>query len=176
MAAFDDAQDPVANAWIAMADELQKFGRLLATQPQDGPSGVASGNTDASGNLFLIVYKVASGEQFRLTRALCEAAGQTPASPFSAAAAWVAMYATDLDQAPGGTVVGIANAMQGGQVMFGPPVAGGPILPFLYTSEESNASEIRGPANLVLVVTAGPATARITVRYQGTLRRPAGIA
>jgi hypothetical protein len=174
--AFDDAQNTVAEAWVALADELASFGRLLSAQPQDGPTGVASGNTDASGNLFLIVYKVAAGEQFRLTRADVEAFGFTPAAPFSGATAWVAMYASDLDQVPGGTFTGIANALQGGQVMIGPPVAGGPMLPFLYAETESAAPEIRGPANLILVVNAGPATTRITFRYQGTLRRPRGIA
>jgi hypothetical protein len=174
--AFDDAQNTVAEAWVALADELASFGRLLASQPQDGPIGVASGNTDASGNLYQIVYKVAAGEQFRLTRAVCEANGQTPASPFSAASAWVALYATDLDQVPGGTFTGLADALQGGQVMFGPPIAGGPILPFMYTAVESEAPEIRGPANLVLVVNAGPTTRRITLRYQGTLTKPRGVA
>jgi len=177
VAPFDAGMDETeVESFLAVRKQIDELGRTLAQLvPPDSPAGIASGNTDASGNLFLIVYATAAGEQFRLTRAVAEAYGYTPAVPYSNASAWVGLYATAQQIAPGGTFTGIANALQGDMVAFGPPAAGGPILPFMYTAVESEAPEVRGPRLLVLVVAGGPASTRVTLHYQGTLRRERGI-
>jgi hypothetical protein len=176
VAPFGPFGEQEAESFLAMRDRIDELGRTLAQLvPPDAPTGVASANTNSDGNLFLVVYKVAAGEQFRATRLDVEAYGYTPAVPYANAAAWVAGYSTEADQVPGGTFTGVGNALQGGQLFFGPPVAGEPILPFLYTAQESEAPEVRGPNLLALVIVGGPASTRVTVRYQGTLRRERGI-
>ena len=174
---FDNADDGgTADAWLALAQEIQNLGQLLASQLQDGPTGVASGQTDSDGMLALIVYKVAAGEQFRLRRATVEAQGYSPAAPFAASDAWLGFYDLTQDSAPelaaGGAV---GDIYQGALKDFAPSVAGGPIFPALFVDGEQQAAEIRGPNTLMLLVSEGPPLARVTVNYQGILRRPRGL-
>ena len=175
---FDGGDDGgTAAAWLGLAEEIQKLGRLLASRPQDGPTGGASGQTDSDGMLALIVYKVAAGEQFRLRRAVVEAQGFTPAAPFAASDAWLGFYDLTQDSVPELTAGGaVGDIYQGALKDFAPSIAGGPIFPALFVDSEEEAAEIRGPNTLMLLVSEGPPLVRVTVNYQGILRRPRGIA
>jgi hypothetical protein len=169
--------DPSARAWLELADSIAELGRKLASQPQDGPTGVASGNTDADGMLALIVYKCAAGEQFRLRRATVEAQGFSPAAAFAAADAWLGFYDLTQDSVPEITAgLAVNDIYQGALKDFAPSVSGGPLFPALFVDGEEQAAEIRGPNTLMLLVFEGPPTTRITVNYQGDLKRPRGIA
>ena len=97
---FDAAVDNSGQAWLDLSESIAELGRALASRPQDGPTGIASGQTDADGMLAMIVYKVAAGEQFRLRRATVEAQGFSPAAPYSASDAWLGFYALAQDLAP----------------------------------------------------------------------------
>ena len=174
-AAFD-GNDPVAAAVVSMQGAIDDLGRKLAAAfPYDGPTGVASGNTDASGNLWLPVYQIGAGLIFKAHRLVVEAAGYTPASPYTNASAWLGFYSFGQDVLPGGTYTGIANTMQGALKEFAPATSGGQLLPALFTDNGAQASEVRGPNHLILLVVGGPASARVTVNYQGSLRPAHGI-
>jgi len=168
--------DPAAKSMLELREQVAELARAIvnSTVP-DGPTGIASGMTDASGNAFIIVYSCAAGEQFRLHRALVEAQGYTWAAPYSAGSAFLGLYSLQNTAAPA-SFTGIADVYQGAQKDGGPPVAGGPILPVLFADEDAQASEVRGPNSLVLMISGGPASKRITVNYQGSLRRARGIA
>jgi len=173
---FDGGWDNSGEAFLKMKDAIDQLGRAVAaaTHP-DGPTGTASGNTDASGNLYLPVYTVAAGEIFCLSRANVEAAGYNPGAVYTSAAAFAAFYATDSDIAPGGILTGVAAALQGSLLAFAPTVAAAQLFPWQYCSNDSYGCKVRGPSRLVLVVSGGPTTRLITVRYQGVLQRERGI-
>jgi len=175
VAPFDAGTDETeVESFLAVRKQIDELGRTLAQLvPPDEPTGIASGNTDASGNLFLVVYKVAAGEQFRLTRAVVECQGYTPASPYSNASAWGAFYELDTDTISSFTAIG--DVLQGAMKDLFPQTAGGPMFPAVFTDQGMQAAEIRGPRTLILVVASGPATKRVTVNYQGALKRQRGI-
>jgi hypothetical protein len=168
---------PGADNWAAIVEKIDALAREVVntTQP-DPPSGVASGTADANGNCFLVIYTVSMGEQFRLHRAVLEAQGFSPASPYAASTAWVGFYALDAVATPT-TYVGINDTLQGALKDLGPMASGGPIFPGVWTDSAPQGAEIRGPRALCLVVvgTAALANKRITVNWQGTLRRARGI-
>jgi hypothetical protein len=167
--------DDIPEQFEKLRLSIEQLGRLLSATEPDAPSGVASGNTDASGMLFLPVYAVAAGMEFRLHRAVVEAQGSSPTSPSSAG--WYGFYGVGMDQAPGGTVTATINdLLQGALLDFAPASAGGATFPAIFTDNSMQAAEVRGPQRLALVVVSGPATKRITVRYQGSLKRAHGIA
>jgi hypothetical protein len=172
--AFDGDGGNIAAQFVALRESLENLGRAIASATEeDPPTGVASGNTDASGNLWLPIYACAAGQQFRLHRAVVEAQGSSPTSPSSAG--WYGFYASDSDIAPGGTFTNIGDVLQGSLKDFAPATAGGPTFPAVFTDNSMQAAEVRGPKHLILVVVGGPATKRITVNYQGSLRRARGI-
>jgi hypothetical protein len=75
------------------------------------------------------------------------------------------------------TYVGINDTLQGALKDLGPMDPGGPIFPGVWTDSAPQGAEIRGPRALCLVVVGTNALAgkRITVNWQGTLRRARGI-
>jgi hypothetical protein len=171
---FDGSDDPTARSWLELRDSIERLGVLLsnAVQP-DPPTGVATGNTDASGNAFIVVYAVAAGMQFRLHRAVVEAQGSTPTAPSSAG--WYGFYSLQSDAIPGGSFTNIGDTLQGSLKDFAPSTVGGPTFPAVFTDNSMQAVEVRGPSRLVLVVSGGPASKRVTVNYQGSLRRAHGV-
>ncbi len=173
----DDPRNELAQQWLELAGAIQELGRELASAKPDGPTGVASGMTDADGMAAIIVYRCAAGEQFRLRRAVVEAQGFSPASPFSAADAWLGFYDLAQEGIPeSGLGLAVNDIYQGALKDFGPVTSGGPLFPSLFVDGEEQATEIRGPHTLMLIVFEGPASTRITCNYQGLLRRSHGIA
>lgn len=167
---------PDADLWEKLGEEIEGLGRAVATLTEpDAPTGVASGNTNADGNAFVPIYFAADGMQFRLHRAVIECQGYTPAAPYTNAAAWIGIYALDQQQAPS-TFTAIGDQLQGALKDLAPSTVGGPIFPAVFTDNSMQAAEVRGPRGLVLVVVGGPASKRVTVNFQGSLRRARGIA
>ena len=167
--------DDIANQFVKLHEAIENLGRVIsnAVEP-DPPTGVATGNTDASGNAFIVVYAVAAGMQFRLHRAVIEAQGSSPSSPSSLG--WYGFYSLGQDNLPGGSYTNINDVLQGSLKDFAPSTSGGPTFPAVFTDNSMQAVECRGPNRLVLIVSGGPVSKRITVNYQGSLRRAHGVA
>lgn len=117
-----------------------------------------SGETDASGNLDLKVFQVPQGYHFTITRVNVEGAGFTPASPFSAASAWIALIRGALF-APGSILD------------FGPASSGGVILPSIFSTSDNHAPALNGGEILTLHVVGSATLANIGIwcRCQGWL-------
>jgi len=115
-----------------------------------------TGQTDASGNLDLVLYRVPQGMQFITTRVNVEATGFTPATPYTNAAGWLGLMKSDKFQQ--GTLI---------DFLPNPPVANGAILPASITDGATEAGVFRGGESIGLHIATGPATADIWVRFQG---------
>lgn len=160
--------------WEQHLAEIRQLGQAVARQGFDYVAGSGGGNLDASGNGVFGIYQVASGVQGILTRLVVNSrvpgtnVPYTPAVPFSAAAAWIGIYAAE---DPTSGLLGDAGLLD-----FGPVTAAGPIFPGLFTDDAAQAAFVRGPYGFVLRVVAGPVSAPVAFRYQVILRRSAGIA
>lgn len=118
-----------------------------------------AGQTDAAGNLDLVLYRVPQGYQFLTTRVTIEDATHTPGAPFSAAGAWIALISGDKFAA--GSMRDMAP---------NPGNAGAsPIIPFIFSDGSSEASIFRGGEiiSLHVVGTATLANTDIFVSLQG---------
>ena len=159
--------------WQKHIEAIERLGQQinLMTRP-DIVVGVAQGNTDSSGNLKMSVYRVAAGMEARLGRltgtALVAATGvaYTAAVPYTNAAAYLELHDTDSS-----SQIGPTSLMD-----FGPPTAGGPVFPFLFTDQSMQAALVRGPREFVLNIVSGPASTMVVVRYQIHLSRMKGVA
>lgn len=116
----------------------------------------ANGQTDGSGILNLVLYRVPQGMQFITTRVNVEAAGFTPATPYTNATGWIGLMRSD-------------RFVIGSLVDFvpNPPLATAPILPASITDGASEAAVFRGGEIIGLTIASGPATTDIWVRLQG---------
>ncbi len=172
-------QGPPVSVPISYLEELraaqEAIGQQVARQGFDIVPGVASGNTDSDGRLVLGIYQVAAGVEGRLHRLTLNAnvaatgAPYTFATPYANNAAYIQLYAAEVtDRADALSNVGLLDG--------GPPVAGGPIFPAVFSWETSEAPVVRGPMWFVVYVVAAPASVQVTARYQIALRREGGIA
>jgi hypothetical protein len=137
-------------------------------------TNTASGNTTAAGVLVLPVYQVGQGFIFHLVRLNVECATfdatnpRTPAAPYANAACWLGMF-----ESPNPNAVG-----QGWMFDFLPTVAGGQVLPAVAEypngDQASGGVAISGGNYIVLNLAGGPASQRISVRYQGWLESTVG--
>jgi hypothetical protein len=118
----------------------------------------ASGSTDGSGNLDLKLFTVPMGYAFYATRINIEGGAFTPASPFSAATAWLALIR--------GTNFGVSSILD-----FGPAAASGTIIPSIFSTSRNHAPALRGGEILTLhiVGSATLANTSIWARCQGFL-------
>jgi hypothetical protein len=167
---------PNADNWQELVEQVADLGRLIvnSTDP-DPPTGIAAGNTNTDGNAYIPIYQVSQGEQFRLHRAVVECQSYTPAAPYTNSSGWMGFYSLDSRDAPA-SFTGIGDLFQGALKDLAPSTVGGPLFPAVFTDNSMQASEVRGPKFLILVVVGGPASKRVTVNYQGSLRRARGIA
>ena len=115
-----------------------------------------TGQTDGSGILNLVLFRVPQGMQFITTRVNVEAAGFTPATPYTNAAGWIGLMRSD-------------KFVIGSLVDFlpNPPIASGAILPASITDGASEAAVFRGGEIVGLTIASGPANTDIWVRLQG---------
>lgn len=117
-------------------------------------------NLDGSGNATFPVYQTAAGFNFFVSRIVVEAAGYTPASPYSNASFYLGLYSS---QNP--------NSVAQGQLLdFTPTLAAAQGIPNVadYLADESGPM-VQGQHYLVCNVVSGPASKILTVRYQGYL-------
>ncbi len=116
----------------------------------------ATGQTDGSGVLDLVLYRVPQGMQFITTRLNIEAVGFTPATPYTNAAGWIALMKAD-------------KFVVGSMIDFlpNPPVASGAILPASITDGATEAGVFRGGEVIGFHIAGGPATTDIYCRVQG---------
>lgn len=133
--------------------------RMLEQQSHAGReelyTATQTGNTDASGDLTLSVFKVPSGFTFALHRTIIESAAYTPAVPYSNAAA----YLTVNRGQPG----------PGSLRDFGPASAGGPLIPGLLTDPSRSGAVFQSGEEVVIFLNAGPATTAVAITIQGYL-------
>lgn len=118
-----------------------------------------AGQTDANGNLDLVLYRVPQGYQFVTTRVTFEDAIHNPGTPFSAAGAWVALISGD-KFAPGSMRDMVPNPGNAGAT---------PIIPGIFSDGSSEASVFRGGeiVSLHVVGTITLANVDIFVSLQG---------
>lgn len=112
--------------------------------------------TDGSGNLDVVVYRVPQGMQFITTRVNIEAVGFTPAAPYSNAAGWIGLMRSP--------IFGVGTLVD---FIPNPPLSNGPILPASITDGATEAGVFRGGETVGLHIATGPATTDIYVRIQG---------
>ena len=117
---------------------------------------IVNGNTDASGNMDLVLYRVPQGMQFIVTRVNIENGGNSPASPYTNAAGWIGLMRAD--KFVKGTLV---------DFLPNPPVSNGAILPASITDGATEAGLFRGGEIIGLHIDTGPANNDIWVRLQG---------
>lgn len=131
------------------------------------------GTADGSGNLDLVIYDVPQGYTFKVTRVNLEAVVggtlQTPAAPFSAANAWLAlMRGTNFSNVGGEATASFGN---GSMLDFAPATAGSRLFPGLFTWSKNHAPLCQSGTKLGLhVVGTGTfANAQVYCRVQGVL-------
>lgn len=154
---------------------IEKVGEATARLGFDVVPGVASGQTNSSGVAVIGLYQVAAGVEGRIHRLTVNGvvpatnAAYTFAVPYSNAAAYLQLYAAEVpDQA--------AALSNSGLLDGGPPAAGGPILPAVFSWDYESAPVVRGPMWFVAYIVGGPVSTSISARYQIGLRRSTGIA
>lgn len=120
-----------------------------------------AGQTDATGNVDIPLYRVPQGFQFFTTRVTFEDATHTPGAPFSAAGAWVALIAGD-KFAPGSLRDMAPNPGNAGAT---------PLIPGIFSDGSSEASIFRGGEIITLHVvgTATLANLDIFATLQGQI-------
>ena len=174
-APFDGGADNSGQMWLSLRDSIERLGAFLARNSEpDEIAGIASGNTDASGNVWIPVYQVVAGMEVRVARitanALNPATGvpYTAASTFSAAAAYMHLHFADGNN---------SNDLARGTLFdFAPATAAGPIFPGLFEYGTLDTPFAPGPKWLMLHVNAGPVSTQVYARYQLKIRRQRGIA
>jgi hypothetical protein len=118
----------------------------------------ATGTTDGSGNLDLVIYRVPVGFQFITTRVNVEDGTHTPGAGFTGATSWIGLMRGD-------------KWMPGSLVDFWPvPAAGNAvIIPIQFTDGSSEAAVFRGGETIGLHIATGPVSSDIWVRIQGLM-------
>lgn len=125
-------------------------------------AGVTAETLDSSGNAVIPIYQVGAGFYFNLTRCCIEAEGYTPGAPYVSATSWLTL-AFSTDQT--------GNPAQGQVFDFAPATAGAQFLPNAADYQDPDTGPLgRSGEWLVCRVSGGPASKRITIRYQGLLR------
>lgn len=112
---------------------------------------------DANGDVKVLLYTSPAGNVSKLTRAVIDVQGFTPASPYTNAAAWAALYAipgisTLIPPYAGGASANEHDADVGAMLDFAPATSGGPLFPGLFEYNEASAPRIRGGVSFVLFV------------------------
>lgn len=139
----------------AIADLEQAIKAPKLVQDVDA---IATANTNGSGNVVFPIYTVGQGFRFELGRLLINADGYTPAAPYSNASFWLGIF-TSSD--PAGTPA------IGQMIDFLPTTAGAQGIPDV--ADYDPAQILRTGQTLVCRIVTGPASTRITARYQGRL-------
>lgn len=116
----------------------------------------AAGQTDGSGNLDLVLYRVPQGMQFVCTRVNVEDGTHTPGNPFTSATGWIALIRGDKWQ-PGSIIDMWPN----------PPAGNANFIPILFSDGNMEAGLFRGGETIGLHIASGPPTTDILVRVQG---------
>jgi hypothetical protein len=130
------------------------------------------GATDGAGSLLLPVYTVPADHNAFLTYAMVEAAGFTPAAPYSTAG-WIGL----LEWRRGAVVPAAAQALiaagndPGMLRSFGPTVAGAAWLPSFFGAADSSGWAYRPESVVCLVINGGPVSKQVTVSYRINLQR-----
>lgn len=140
----------------------------LARQPErDIPLAASQGaQLNSNGAATFQVYEVAAGFDFYLTRCVVEAATfdattpYTPASPYSHADFWLGLFRSPNPR----------DVDQGQLIDFTPTTDGQQGLPNVAEYTQPGPL-IRGGQFLVCYVTGGPASRRVSVNYEGYIRR-----
>lgn len=112
-----------------------------------------AGQTDASGNLDLVLYRVPQGFQFITTRVTFEDATHNAGTPFSAAGAWVALISGDKFQ-PGSMRDQAPNPGNAGAT---------PIIPGIFSDGSNEAAVFRGGEIVTLHVVGTAALANVDI-------------
>lgn len=115
-----------------------------------------NGQTDASGNVDIPLFVVPMGFEFVVTRVNVESPAFTPAVPYSAATAWIALILGDR--------FGVGAILD---FLPNPPLASGPILPCLFTDGADQAGVLRGGEQVSIHLANGPVNSAIVCRLQG---------
>ena len=128
---------------------------VLSRRPQEGFRLVRSGNTDANGNLTLLLCELAPGQKYALHRVYVEAVGYTWAAPYIDAAvhAYLTLNLNDAAWDGGGLGTGQTPGR----------------LPCVFTAGRLYAVEAQDGERLTLQIVSGPASTMITARCQGVL-------
>lgn len=149
---------------VLTADELGPYFDELASrlgQTDEFFLDVASGITDASGNLILRATTVPAGKIATIHVVTVEAAGYTPQAAYSSSGAGVNLFRTHGVIGQAGTPI-----TQGYLLDFTPSSTG--VLPCLFTYG-SDRRWLRAQERLAIQVVAGPANTSITATVQGVL-------
>ncbi len=153
----------------------EAIGQAISRRGFDISAGVASANTNSDGRAVIGIYQVAAGVEARLHRLSFNSVvpgtnvAYTFAVPYANAAAYLQLYEAEVPDQP----AALSNV---GLLDGGPPVAGGPILPAIFSWDLGAAPVVRGPMWIVALLISGPASVQVTARYQIALRREDGIA
>ncbi len=142
----------------------------LETQTRQ-QSGLAQGQTDASGNAALQLFQVPGGATGRLVWATLDEAGVTPAAPDTSATLWHAIYAASSAGIFDPTqIIAVGSLLD---YRLNAPTRGDALIPDVYSySDVKAAPTLVGPATFYLVVQAATATRRIACRYTVYIEQP----
>jgi hypothetical protein len=167
-----------ADAYKQLQEQIDKLADAMSLrQRPDQVIGSAAAQTDSSGNLALLLYRVAAGFTGRLNRLtvnglkVADGTAYTAGSPYVSATAYLSLYQADSEIATG----------ESGLMDFAPmnTVSGGAttrVLPYLFNDSNTQAAAVKGPMAFVLTGAGLPDSALIVARYQITLQRMRGPA
>lgn len=143
----------LARALAAVMAEAERARRKITE------FAAVTGQTNASGNLDLPIFYVPAGFECAVVRVNIEDATHTPASPFSAATAWLALIRGD-------------HFGPGSILDFGPATVGTTIIPSIFSTSENHAPILRGGEILSLHVVGSATLANtpIFARAQMSMR------
>lgn len=146
-----NAHDSVLEKWYKRYCERQKKIDLLHyTLRIDGLGN--SAQTDANGNLTMIVYQNTIQRNLVIGRIMVWADGYTPAAPYSNAASWFAIQAGH----------GSGNLKD-----YGPYSPGAPFMPNIADYSGINGLRFSKSEPIIFALHSGPASTNITVRIFG---------
>lgn len=162
--------------WEHMREVIDALGQQLArTSRPEYVAGFASGQTDSSGDVDILLYRIAAGIEAHLNRLTVNAivastgVAYTPASPYSGASAYLEVYDADDRNSLGPS--GLMDFASG--VATGPQ---GSMFPGVFTDNNPSGMFTRGPKAFVLRVKGGPVSTQVFARYQLGLRHMHGVA
>lgn len=169
--------DPAYLDYQAKVDQLSR--ELLARRRPDIVAGVATDNTDSSGNLTTGLYQVAAGMEATLRRVvvncvkLASNTFYTPDAGYQASGATLGLYQADQN------VSGSVEVFGTGLIDYAPETelataTGAPIFPYVFSYSRDQVV-VHGPQWIVLQVNAGPHATRVMARYWLELRRQRGL-